>query len=770
MLDNIAPGANEKNLLYNLNGSWLKEISSLGDRFYEELNNIPEARKILKGKDLSRLKELQGKHFLRLLGPYDEDFVRRCRRIGETHARVGVSPKLFLKGFIIYTNLFTDFILKRESSPQRREELLWALNKVFLWHLELSLSAYFRLKERVLRATQREVQRLNRVYEILREINLLIFEEKGRRRLCEKACEVLAQKGDFDLVWIGIKNEKEDQIIPVAASGKTTYLDRIVVRISPLKPEGQGPASKAFREGREIIISDIRKETSFSPWKDEALNHGLRSVMSLPLHIEDTIWGVLLLYHRRPGFFSHRERKLLKEIARDLSLGLSYIARGESLEESLYYDPLTGLANQRALMRSLEHERWEAGARGEKLALICLDIDQFSLFNQTYGRRDGDLILKEISRRLSGLRRWGIEVFRTGADEFALLFSFPKMAQLESHLDRIKGLLETTFKIRKERFTLTISMGLAVFPDDGKDPESLFAASESALKTARKKGTSGFSTYSSPGEGLFESRWELLTLLKEGLKKGWYTLYYQPKIGVKDRRVTGFEALLRLNVPEKGLLSPIKFVPLLEESGLIVPVGEWVLKEACRTIKEDRLGPKDSLVLSINVSPSQLREKGVVERFKEIIEASKINPSRLRLEITESALVEGTEEMIQRLKALADLGIGLSIDDFGTGFSSLAYLKRLPFSYLKIDYAFVFGVPDNREDVDIIRAILDLARNFAKKTVAEGVERREQLIFLSGLGVDEIQGYYFAKPLPEDDARAFLENYTPERYFWKTNP
>ncbi|MBA2849283.1 EAL domain-containing protein [Thermosulfuriphilus ammonigenes] len=754
----------ERSLLEGLKHQLGEErLLRLWENFYKELEKIPEARKILQGRDLEALKRHQRIHFQRLLGPYNDDFRQGCLRIGEVHARVGVPPEVFLKGFIVYVELLMKELLG--LSHVVGEEIILALNKVFLWHLELSLSAYFRSKEEELRKTQKDLKKLNRIYEILREINLLIFEEKDRQRLCKRACEVLYQKGGFDLVWIGVA--EGEKIRPLAAAGKTSYLEGIVLKVSPEAPEGLGPAARSLREKRSIIVTDIAADPLFRPWALRARKHGFGSVIGLPLWIEDNVWGVLLLYHHRSGFFSSRERELLEEIARDLSLGLSYIARGESLEESLYRDQLTGLPNQRSLMRTLEHEVWEAETRGQSLALVCLDIDQFSFFNRSFGRRKGDHILREVAKRLANLRRMRIEAFRIGADEFALLLPLETNGPpLEWYLEQIRECLEKPFEEGGERFMLTASLGLAIFPQDGRSAEELFVASETALRAARKKGASGFSAYSAHQEELFETRWEMLSILKEGLKEGWYTLYYQPKIRVKDRKVVGFESLLRLNIPRRGIYPPAKFIPLLEESGLIVPVGEWVLAETCKLIRDNRLDLSDPLVFSINVSPTQLREEGFVERFQEIIELFQVDPRRLRLEITENALIDGTEQMIKKLMALADLGLSLSIDDFGTGFSSLAYLKRLPFSYLKIDYTFVFGVPDNREDVDIIRAIMDLARNFGKKTVAEGVERKEQLIFLAGLGVDEVQGFYFAKPMPEAEVKDFLKAYRSENFFW----
>jgi diguanylate cyclase (GGDEF)-like protein len=426
------------------------------------------------------------------------------------------------------------------------------------------------------------------------------------------------------------------------------------------------------------------------------------------------------------------------------------VAERKRVEERLEYvsrhDALTGLANRDLLAAELNYAIADARRRGRSVAVALLDIDRFESVNGPLGQEAGDALLRTVAARLKVIVGKADSVARIGGDAFALV-----LAGLADPLDatrvaeKIVAAFATPFYWDGGTIRLTASLGLALHPADGTSVDGLLRNAAAAMHRARERGNC-YQFYAREMTERARARLDLERDLHLALERGEFTLHYQPYFEAQSRRVAGAEALLRWRHPEKGLVPPSSFVPLAEEIGLIVPLGAWALDAACA---EAHLWTKMGLALpvSVNLSARQFREGGLVETISAALARNRLDPRLLNVEITESALLENTDDVVRTLLAIKQLGVGVAIDDFGTFYSSLAYLKRFGADYLKIDRSFVQGLATHENDVAIARAIIGMACALDMRVVAEGVETHEQMRSLQALGCDFVQGFAFAKPL-----------------------
>ena len=434
-----------------------------------------------------------------------------------------------------------------------------------------------------------------------------------------------------------------------------------------------------------------------------------------------------------------------------------------------YYDSLTGLPNRtfhkELIKRSIEH----AQRHKEIFAIIYIGLDNFQRINDTLGYGIGDLLLKAVADRLTkSLRKSDYVarssegetvnvVSRVGGDEFIVLAHDLNQAQDAAIASRrLLDDISAPYDLSGREVFMTASIGIALYPDDGTDVDDLLKNAEKAMRHTKNEGKNNYHFYSS---SMHSSVLELLTLesdLHKALERDELVLYYQPKVDAASRMVKGMEALIRWKHPDKGLIPPVQFIPLAETSGLIIPIGEFVIRTVCGQIKTWQEAGYKQMHIALNVSGRQFDQQNLMEIVKEALQDTLISPQCLELEITESTIMRNPEKAIQILTELNALGIGILIDDFGTGYSSLSYLKRLPLDFLKIDQSFVKGLASDPRDQAIIRAIIAMAHSLNLKTIAEGVETEEQLSFLQEHGCDEIQGYLFSRPLPAEEIPGIL--------------
>jgi diguanylate cyclase (GGDEF)-like protein/PAS domain S-box-containing protein len=422
-----------------------------------------------------------------------------------------------------------------------------------------------------------------------------------------------------------------------------------------------------------------------------------------------------------------------------------------------HYDALTNLPNrllcQDRLKQSLAHSKrnnWSA-------AVMFVDLDRFKNVNDTLGHHVGDALLQQASERLSGCVRAGDTVGRFGGDEYLVIMSdLTGPADATIVAQKISNAFAQPFLLEGKQIYITASIGIALYPADSSDQDELVRNADTAMYYAKDRGRNNFQFYQASMSASAIYKLDLENDLRRALERGEYCLNYQPKASLITGEITGFEALLRWQHPQRGVVSPAQFIPLLEETGLITDVGDWVVREACRHIKSWRDAGVTPVPVAVNLAARQFQVNELGANIVAILEEFEIEPHLLELEITESSLMHNTMQAVETLKYLQAYGLRTSIDDFGTGYSSLAYLKRFPLHALKIDRTFVRDIGEDSDDTAISLALINMAHNLGLKVIAEGVETESQLEFLAAHGCDEMQGYYFAKPLTAEESTQFL--------------
>ena len=437
----------------------------------------------------------------------------------------------------------------------------------------------------------------------------------------------------------------------------------------------------------------------------------------------------------------------------------------DQIHRLAYYDLVTGLPNRAQLHDMISLALTQSRQSNSRFALLFLDLDHFKQVNDTLGHNAGDTLLRNVSTRLKEAVRWtdGVNrntslsntmketIARLGGDEFVVLLnSIDRIEDAAVAADRICKALSNSFTIEETEVRVTTTIGISVYPSDGESVDQLLKHADVAMYHAKEQGRNGYQFYSQSIHNLALERFSLERDLRKALETDGFHLEYQPKVALKDTALTGVEALVRWNHPQRGRVSPADFIPLAEETGLIVPLGEWVLRSACVQMMKWLSAGIPPFIMAVNCSAIQLVRTDMAKVITSALEVTGLNPAYLEIELTESLLMQDVEEGIAILQALKDLGVHVSIDDFGTGFSSLSYLKRLPVDKLKIDQSFIKDLTSDPGDAAIVTSMITLAHNLDLTVVAEGVETEQQLGYLRAERCDEIQGYLISRPLEPD--------------------
>ena len=570
--------------------------------------------------------------------------------------------------------------------------------------------------------------------------------ERARAVATEQALFIEKERAEVTLNSIG------DAVLCTDNAGRVTYLNLVAERMTGWsRQEATGhPALEVFH----VIDSKTREPAGDA--LQLAVSHdmpmglmansllirkdGLESVIEdsvAPIHDHDgRVTGAVVVFHD------------VNE-ARALALKMSHLAQ---------YDFLTDLPNRALFIDRLDQAIAGARRHQRQLGVLFIDCDNFKEINDTLGHAGGDLVLQSIARRLVSAVRSSDTVSRQGGDEFVVLLSELEKAEDAAICARkIIAALAKPHRIGQQDFHVTASIGSTIFPDDGRNAEALLKGADMALYEAKESGRNAYRAFRPKMMARELERQSTEGSLLQALEKKQFCLHYQPQVELATGKVTGVEALIRWSDPERGLIPPADFVPIAEDSGLIVPIGRWVLAEACRQAAEWLKAGLSIPSISVNVSPVEFRSIGFLERLTSLLAENGIARGMLELELTERVLMRDTETMDEALHALAEVGVRLALDDFGTGFSNLSYLKRFPISTLKIDASFVRDLSTNAGDRTLIEAIIGLGQTLGQTVIAEGIETEDQASVLRELGCEEGQGFFFCRPLPVDDLVSYLK-------------
>ncbi len=605
------------------------------------------------------------------------------------------------------------------------------------------------------RMQQDRIARLSRIQAVLSGINSTIVRVRDRHELFREACRIAVQQGGFRMAWIGSVDRGALRATPLVWEGfNQGYLAEVGLTLEG-RAEDPGSVGKAIRYKKMVVANDIQTDPH-TVHKRAALERGYRSLIAMPLIVTEEVVGVLVLYAGETGFFDYEELKLLKDLAGDISFALDYIGKEERLTYVSYFDTLTGLPNRQLFFDRLAQALHTARAERRELAVMIVDLQRFKQINDSLGRHAGDQVLREISIRLQNATSIAATSSRIGGDCFAVVVPNVPGAGMARWIDDcIVAALTKPLTIDGIELQTSVKIGIALYPADAKTAESLFVNAEAALQRA-KDATDPYLFYSPEINARVAERLLLENRLRRAVTQRQFVLHYQPKIDLISRNILGLEALIRWNDPEHGMISPLDFVPLLEESGLIVEVGRWVIEQAVAdSLAWYRLGLEVPRV-AVNVSEVQMQQPNFVATVLTALGSAHDEGAAIDLEITETMLAQNTASNVQKLVQLRAAGLKVFMDDFGTGYSGLSQIAHLPLDALKIDRSFVADMTQSIEAMAIVSAIVNLAKALGIFVVAEGVETEEQASRLQALGCAEAQGYLFNRPLPAEGITKLL--------------
>ncbi len=606
-----------------------------------------------------------------------------------------------------------------------------------------------------------------------KETELAIQEHAMQQSLIAAFGQQALASGDLDELW--------DEVAGVASRGLNVDFCK-VLQLAPDLRSFILKAGSGWQEGwigrqtsftfensqnrfvlashQPVIVDDFRSETRFKP-SSILRSHGIRSSADVLISGAGGAYGVLGAYSRDAQRFTSSSINFLQSLANILATAIDRKTTEERLTYLAQFDPLTELPNRSLFLDRLRQAMEQAQRSRRRVGVVFADLDRFKIVNDTMGHSTGDKLLVQVAQRLQQCVRSGDTVARLGGDEFAFILS--NLAQAEDATivaEKVIAALSLLFELDGQEIYTSVSLGISIYPGDGTDADSLLRNADTAMFQAKEQGRAIYQFYLPQMNERAVARLKIETQLRGALARREFVLHYQPKASLTSGEITGFEALLRWQHPAHGLVPPLKFISVLEDTGLIVSVGEWVVRTVCEQINKWQ---SQGLVLhpvSVNLSARQFQQQDLDSVIGKTLEVTAIDPHFLEFELTESVLMKEAEAAANALQNLKAFGVQISMDDFGTGYSSLAYLKRFPLDTLKIDRAFIRDVTTDPDDAAIAVAMIRLAHSLGLKVVAEGVETRAQLDFLIENGCDEMQGYYFSRPLPlERASQALIQGY-----------
>lgn len=603
------------------------------------------------------------------------------------------------------------------------------------------------------------IERLSRIHEVLSSINSLIVRAPEEKELFEECCRIAVEAGRFDIALLDRPSGEHGITNQAAYGSPESHVIRLAraTQINLQSPESL--IGQAVQSGQIGFSNDIRTDSYFkSDRRELAIEMGYRSLVVLPLKADAKVVATLSLVSRTADLFDQEELRLLGELAADVSFALEHQERRAQANFLAFHHPSTGLPNRLHFEQQLALQLRNRAIEHRPAALAVLDLERFRYVNETLGRHAGDQLLRSVAARLKEAAGNDILIAHLERDHFALFFL--DIMEAEDAVHRLKELRERCFQapfdVQDQDLLVSCRAGIALFPDDGTEADVLLRNAESARIRARNEPET-ILFYRSEMNSRVTEHLIMENSLRLAISERHFLLHYQPRIDLKTGRLCGLEALIRWQHPVSGIVPPLKFIHLLEETGLIHAVGEWALEEAILQSRRWQDHGYRVPRIAVNVSALQLSRGDFIETLLMLLNRFPGAARELEIEITENMLLGNVDQGVATLNRIRSEGIAIAIDDFGTGFSSLSYLARLPIDFLKIDQSFIRGLGSEKIETSLVSSIIDLAHRLGHRVVAEGVESEDQKTLLEEMGCDEAQGYYYSKPLPAAEILPWLE-------------
>lgn len=623
------------------------------------------------------------------------------------------------------------------------------------------LGAATRLAGSITDITERKVQdvrigRLTRIHAVLGEISSAIVRTSNRDELIRESCRIAVDVGQLALAGIA---EVDDhyEVRPIAwERPDNAFAQSIALELASEQDSSRELVARLASSGRPAIFNDLATQAA-GPRTQELIDNGYRALAVLPFVVGGRVAFIFVLMSEHEGFFDAEEVSLLTELARNISFALEHAAQSERLNFLAHHDGLTNLPNREMLAERMAVQLATSG-NAVKVALVLIDIGRFGHVNEMLGRRGGDQLLVRIAERLKIAMRPHDMLARLQGNTFAVLLgAVDDESEVALFVEAaVHERLREPFAIEGTELRISVRAGIALFPSDGDEPDALVRNAEAALRNAKATGQR-YMFYAPKMNARVAEKLTLETKLRRAVENEEFLLHYQPKVELKTGRVVGLEALVRWCDPDTGIVPPNQFIPVLEDTGLILDVGRWVMRDAARQFTEWAETGLNPPRIAVNVSAIQLIQKDFIVVLDETIARYPLASRGLDIEITESVFVDDLTGNAEKLRIARERGLRVAIDDFGTGYSSLGYLSRLPIDALKIDRSFIIRMVEDPQDTAIVTTIISLAHALDLKVVAEGVETLQQAQLLHLLKCDEAQGYLAARPQPASDVSRLLD-------------
>jgi len=617
-------------------------------------------------------------------------------------------------------------------------------------------------QERVARRAERtRLARLDRVLRMMSGINALMVRVRERKELVNETCRLAVATGGYATAHIYLKPPGSTALRVLGGNGADRQVTDSLGEVL-LQSNAEGPKllERVANDARELICNDTDRLTVDPSIKEVLAKAGLHTFVALPILLEQAPIGAWVLTAHGADTVSREELQMLREVAGNLSFALQYLHKDTTVRFLSHFDSLTGLAKRSQFCERLAKLIRERSGRRSRYVVAILDIARLSLINDSFSRRIGDRLLQQVADRLKHRFPQTEHIGHFAGGTFAILVEIGNGTPEEVSAaigEHGAALFGAPFVIEERAIPVTVRSGLAIYPDHGQDAGALVQKAEAALRSARTTGEKQIH-YSEHQQVEVLGRLALEHKLRLAIEREQFELHYQPKVNVQSRRIEGAEALIRWRDPEAGLVSPAVFLPVLESTGLIVDVGDWVVRQAALDCEYWHRTAGVSLRVAVNIAPAQLRQTDFVGTFLKGLAGWSTPFAGLDVEITEGILQEELASELTKLRLLRNAGVRIAIDDFGTGYSSLSRLAKLPIDTLKIDRTFVCQVPADHAGRMLVKTIITLAHALRLTTVAEGVEAQEQLDFLWQAGCDQSQGYLHSHPLPSGEFLTLLEH------------